>query len=194
MPRPKTRAPLVFPTHDLVRKPVPTFRDHALTTLVVVERDGIELESVIDQLVAELARDFRLHALDLGRAEFDHFAAAQVDQVVVMGFRGGFVTRAPLAEIVPLDDAGILEQAHGAVYGGNGNPVVDLGAAPIELLDVGMIVGPRQDARDGAALLGHAHAFGGAQSLDISPVGDALVGRGHDWLSRRLCSLAFIAY
>src|ERR1039457_2872058 len=174
MPRPKTRAPS--------------------TRLVVVERDGIELEPVIDQLVAELARDFRLHALDLGRAEFDHFAAAQVDQVVVMRFRGGYVTRAPLAEIVPLDDAGILEQAHGAVHGGNGNPIVDLGAAPVQLLDIGMIVGPRQHARDGAALLGHAHALGGAQGLDISPVGDALVGRRHDWLSRRLYGPALIAY
>ncbi len=149
---------------------------------------------MIDQFVAELARDFRLQTVDFVRAEFDHLAAAQIDQMVVMGFGGGFVARAPLAEIVPLDDAGILEQAHGAIDGGNGNPVVDLGATPVQFLDVGMIVRPRQDARDGAALLGHAHAFGGAQGLDISPVGDALVGRGHDWLSRRLCGLAFIAY
>ena len=105
----------------------------------------------------------------------------------------GFVARAAFAEIVPLDDAGILEQAHGAVDGGNGNPVVDLGAAPVEFLDVGMIVGPGQHARDGAALLGHAHAFGGAQGFDIAPVGDALSGVV-TILSRRLCGLAFIAY
>src|SRR5665213_1100669 len=88
---------------------------HGSLFFVVVERDGVELEPVIDQFVAALARHLRLHPLDLGRAEFDHFAAAQVDQVVVMGFGGGFVTRAPFAEVVPLDDAGILEQAHGAI-------------------------------------------------------------------------------
>ena len=57
---------------------------------------------MVDQLVAELACDFRLQALDLRRAKFDYLAAAQIDQMVVMGFRGGFVARAALAEIVPL--------------------------------------------------------------------------------------------
>ena len=42
------------------------------------------------------------------------------------------------------------------------------GAAPIELLDVGMVVRRRQHARDDAALLGHAHALGGAQGFDVS--------------------------
>ena len=56
--------------------------------LVVVERHGVELEPVIDQFVAELARDFGLQALDLLRLEFDHLAAAQIDQMVVVGFGG----------------------------------------------------------------------------------------------------------
>ena len=38
-------------------------------------------------------------------------------------------------------------------------------AAAVQLLDVGMVVGLRQHARDHAALLGHAHALGGAQRL-----------------------------
>ena len=114
---------------------------HQVVALVVFERHGVELEPVIDQFVAELARDFGLQALDFLRLEFDHLAAAQIDQMVVMGFGRGFVARAAFAEIVPLDDAGILEQAHGAVDGRNRDAVVDLGAAPVKLLDVGMIVG-----------------------------------------------------
>ena len=42
-----------------------------------------------------------------------------------------------------------------------------VGAAAIELLDVGMVVGSRQHARDDAALLGHAHALGGAARFDV---------------------------
>ena len=138
---------------------------------------------MVDQPVAELARDLGLQLFDFFRLEFDHFAAAQIDQMVVMAIPAGFVARAALAEIVPLDDAGILEQPHGAIDGGDRDPVVDLGAAPVQFLDVGMIVGARQHARDHAALLGHAHAFGGAQGLDISPFGDGLVRRGHDGVS-----------
>jgi hypothetical protein len=40
--------------------------------------------------------------------------------------------------------------------------LVHFRATPKKFLDVRMIVGFRQDARDYAPLLGHAHAFGGA--------------------------------
>ena len=145
----------------------------------VVERHGVKLEPVVDQPVAELARDLGLQPLDLLRGEFDHLAVAQIDQVVVMRFRAGLVAGAAVAEIVALDDAGVLEQAHGAVDGGNGDAVVDLDAAPVELLDVGVVVGGRQHARDDAALLGHAHALGGAKRLDICPVRQAFFRCGH---------------
>ena len=44
-----------------------------------------------------------------------------------------------LAEIVALDDAGVLEQFHGAIDGGDRNMRVDFRAASIELLDVRVI-------------------------------------------------------
>jgi hypothetical protein len=43
-----------------------------------------------------------------------------------------------------------------------------------------MIVGPRQHARDHAALLGHAHAFGSAQRFDVLWL---WFRRGHDIIS-----------
>src|SRR5436305_13397758 len=55
----------------------------ALTLLsvlaVVIERHGVELEAMLDQAVAQLARHFRLQALDLLGLEFDHLAGAQID-------------------------------------------------------------------------------------------------------------------
>ena len=94
---------------------------------------------MIDQLVAELAGDLALQPLDLLGLEFDHLAAAQIDQMVVVRFGNLLVARAALAEIMALDDAGILEQLHGAVDGRDRNVLVDLGAAAIKLLDVGMV-------------------------------------------------------
>src|SRR6266513_2157690 len=84
--------------------------------LVVVHRNAIKLQPVIDQLVAELAGDFGLQLLDFFRGEFDHLAVAQIDQMVVMAVAHLFVAGAALAEIVPLDDSGVLEQLYGPVH------------------------------------------------------------------------------
>src|SRR5262245_17353665 len=66
---------------------------------LVVERDGVELEPVIDQAVAEPARDLGLQPLDLLRLELDHLAGAQVDQMIVVAVGHLLVARPPVAEI-----------------------------------------------------------------------------------------------
>src|SRR5512144_323515 len=133
-----------------------------LALLVVVKRHGIELEPVVDEFIAELARDFGLQALNFLGLKFDHFAIAEVDQMVVVGIRAGFIARSSVTEIVPLDNAGIFKKPHRAIDGRNRNMLVDFGTSPIEFFNVGMIVRFRQHARDYPALLGHAHALGGA--------------------------------
>ena len=60
---------------------------------------------------------------------------------------------------MPLDNAGILEQLDGPIHRRNRNSSVDFRTPPVQFLDIGMIVGIVQHARNGAALLGHAHAF-----------------------------------
>ncbi len=60
---------------------------------------------MIDQPVAELARDLLLQPLDLLGLELDHLAAAKVDQVVVMCVGNLLVARAALAEVMARDDA-----------------------------------------------------------------------------------------
>ena len=93
---------------------------------------------------------------------------AQIDQVVVMLVRDRLVAAPPGAEIMPGDDAGILEQLDRAVDGGDRNAGIDGGGAAVELLDVGMIGRRLEHAGDDPALLGHAHALGDAGVFEWS--------------------------
>ena len=106
---------------------------------VAVERHREQLEPVIDQLVAEPRRHLALQRLDLFVAELDHAAGLQVDEMIVMLARHFLVARAAVAEIVPLEDVRLLEQAHGAIDGGDADLGIDLAGAAIHALDIGMI-------------------------------------------------------
>ena len=72
---------------------------------------------------------------------------------------------------MPLQDAGFLEQADGAVDGGDRDAGIDRRGALVQLLDVGMILGFAEHARDDLALLGDAQALFGAERLDIDAAG-----------------------
>src|SRR5215510_6354731 len=108
---------------------------------LLLQRHRIKLQPMIDQLVAQLPGDIRLQALDLLGLELDHLAGAQVDEVVMVRVRHLLVAGTAVAEIVPLNDSGILEQLHGPIDGRDRNAVVDRGAAPVEFLHVGMVLG-----------------------------------------------------
>ena len=70
---------------------------------------------MVDQPVPELARDIGLQSLDLLGLELDDLADAQIDQVIVMTLAQLLIAGAPFAEIVPFDDASVLEQVDGAI-------------------------------------------------------------------------------
>src|SRR5262245_25728642 len=122
---------------------------------------------MVDQTVTEAPRDLGLQPLDLFRLKLDHLAGAKIDEMVVMAFGHLLIARATVPEVVALDDAGVLEQLYRAIDGGDRNAVIHRGATPIELFDVGVVVRRRQHAGDDAALLGHAHALGGAKIFDV---------------------------
>jgi len=86
--------------------------------------------------------------------------------VIVVAVAHLLVAGAALAKIMPLDDAGILEQFDRPINRRDRDLVVDRDAAAIQFLDVGMVGGLRQHAGDDAALFGHAHAGGGAAGFD----------------------------
>src|SRR5487761_735964 len=124
-----------------------------------VARHGIELQAMADQIIAELGSDRFLQFLAVLVAEFDHFAGLQVDQMVVMGARHFLVARTAVAEIVARQNARLLEQAHGAIDGGDADARINRDGAAVDLLDIGMIGRFRQHARDDPALLGHLQAL-----------------------------------
>ena len=73
--------------------------------------------------------------------------------------------RAAVAELMPLENAGALEQTHGAVDGRERDARVARAGAPINLLDVGVVFRFRQHLGDGSPLARHAHAHLGAETL-----------------------------
>src|SRR5688572_4015179 len=84
---------------------------------------------------------------------------------------GVLVAAALVAEVVPLEDAFLGEQLERAIDGGKRNAAIDLVGALVDLLDVGVVLGARQDSGDDAALSGHAQPLLGAQQLDTALVG-----------------------
>ncbi len=74
-------------------------------SVLAIEADAVKLHPVIDQPIAELLGNLPLQCLQLGIDEFDDLAGFDVDQVVVVRFGRGFIARAAIAEIVPVEDA-----------------------------------------------------------------------------------------
>ena len=64
---------------------------------------------------AESLRDDPLQRLELRIDEFDDLARLYVDQVIVVRLRCGFIARTAVAEIVAVENAGLFEQANGAI-------------------------------------------------------------------------------
>ena len=106
-----------------------------------VEGDAVQLHAMVDEAEAELLGDPLLQRLELLVDELDDLAGLDVDQMVVMRVRRGFVARAAVAELVALEDSGLLEQADGAVDRGDRDLGVDRRGALVQRLDVGMILG-----------------------------------------------------
>ena len=86
---------------------------------IAVEGDAVELHAVVDEAEAELLGDPLLQHFELLVDELDDIAGFDIDQMIVVRFRRGFVARAAVAELVALEDAGFLEQADRAVDGGD---------------------------------------------------------------------------
>src|SRR3569623_3363856 len=134
---------------------------------LAVERHAVKLHTVVDETDAALLGDRLLQLLQFGVDKLDHLAGLDVDQMIVMRFRRGLVARAAIAEIVAVEDAGLLEQPDGAIDRGDRNARVDRRGALIDLLDIGMVVGLGQHAGDHTALLGDAQALFVAQGFEI---------------------------
>src|SRR3984893_1688732 len=134
---------------------------------LIIEREGIEFEPMVDQAISELTRHFGLQTLDLHGFEFDHLAGAQIDEMIVVALAQLLVARSAGTKIMSLHDAGVLEQLHGAVDRRDRNPTVDQGTTAKQFLDIRVIPGPGQHTCNDSSLLGHAHTLGNALSLNV---------------------------
>src|SRR5262245_42430473 len=173
--------------------PPKSSRSHTGLRLAVLERHAEEFEPVADEAVAKLARHGLLQPLDLFVFELDDLAGLHVDQVIVVAEARGLVPGAAVAELMTLEDACALEQAHGAVDRRQRDARIPLARSPVDLLDVGMVLGLRQHSGDGAPLARHAHAALGAEpfepafpdrrlahlaALPSSPAASCIIGKG----------------
>src|ERR1700736_2157146 len=100
-------------------RPSPAREVNSALRLLVVERDGVKLEPVIDQTITELPGDLRLQPFDLVRLELDHGAGAQIDEMIVMGVGNLFGACPALAKIMTFDEIGVFEQLDRAVDRGD---------------------------------------------------------------------------
>src|SRR3546814_5027338 len=105
-----------------------------------------------------------------------------------MLFRPLLIARPAIAEVVPLQDARLLEELHRAVHGGNGDPGIALDGTLIDELDVRMVVRFREHPRDDAALLGHFQTLFDTQLLKAIRHGAASPVSNPDRKSTRLNS------
>jgi tRNA 2-thiouridine synthesizing protein A len=138
-----------------------------LAAVFPVQGHTVQFQTVTDQLVAGLFSDPALQFLDLVVVEFHNLAALDVDQVVVMLVRRFFIASATISEVVLGENAGLLEQAHGPVNGGDRDVGIDRGRAAMHGLDIRVIVRLRQHTRDHAPLVGHLETAFGAQHLEF---------------------------
>src|SRR5690348_3935461 len=93
------------PTSPPMRRAARAFIRTAGALSVAVERDAVELHAMVDEAEAEPLGDALLKRLKFVIDEFDHLAGLDVDQMVVVSFRGGLVTRAPVAELMAFEDS-----------------------------------------------------------------------------------------
>jgi len=101
-----------------------------------------------DQPIAKLACDFFLQPLNLGIPEFNDNAGFDIDEVVMMLFRGPFVAGMAVTELTPLQNALGLQAFDCAVYCGERNMRALHRHAAMQVEDVRMVLGFRENLGD----------------------------------------------
>src|SRR5579864_8421926 len=122
---------------------------------------------MVDEAEAEPLGDALLKRLKLVIDEFDHLSGLDIDQMVVVTFRDGLVTRAAVPELMAFEDSGLFEQPDGTINRCDRDVRVDRRSPGVERLDIGMVFAVTEYSRDDLALLGDAKSLVGAEGLNI---------------------------
>ena len=87
--------------------------------------------------------------------------------MIVVFRRGLLVPGPPVAKIVPFQDVCFFEQLDRTVHRGDGDTRVHLDGPLIDLLNIGMIDGIRENPRDDPPLVGHPQALFHTQTFEL---------------------------
>src|SRR5438046_1714510 len=128
------------PTSPPMRSAARPFNRTAVGSTVAIDRDAVQLHAMVDQSETKLFGDPLLQGFELVVDEFDHIPGLDVDQMVVVAFRGCLVARAPIAELMAFEDSRLLEQPDGAIDGRDRDIRVDRCRAGVQRLDIGMVL------------------------------------------------------
>jgi hypothetical protein len=134
-------------------------------TRLRIKLHSVKLHPVVYEAEAEAVGDLALQSLEFRIDEFDDFAGFDIDHVIVVRFGGCFVTRAAVAEIVPVEDPCFLEQPDGAVDRCNRDARVDRCRTGMEPFDIGVVLAVGEHPCDDAPLLGDTQAALSAKSF-----------------------------
>ena len=74
---------------------------------------------MINEPKAQFFSDLALELFQLFIDKFDNLAGLDIDQMIMMLIGSRFVSRAPIAKIMALENAGLFEQADCPIDGGD---------------------------------------------------------------------------
>lgn len=135
--------------------------------ILAVGSHAVEFHAVVDEPKPELLGNLALQDFQLRIDKFDNFARFYIDHVIVMCFGSRFISCATVTKIMPVENAGFLEQAHSAVDCGDRDSRIDFRGSLVKPFDIGMVDAFRQHSRDHASLFGYAQSPLGAKGFDI---------------------------
>jgi len=121
---------------------------------------------VADEVEPEFPRHTLLDTLDILVSELDDTAAFDVDQMIVVTPGRLLIASTAGAEIMALKDAVGRQQLERAINRRQRNSRINRVRAPVYFLDIGVILGGRENASDHTSLPGHAQPLGGAEPFD----------------------------
>jgi hypothetical protein len=131
-------------------------------------RNSVKLQPVPDQPKTQPLGNLLLEPLDLSAPELNHSPGGHVDQVVVVRLRCLLIMSTTVTELVPFNDADLLETLHRSVNCREGHTPVPFGYTAIQLRDIGMISGLREHLSDQATLTRQAQTLCSTLQFDLA--------------------------
>jgi hypothetical protein len=128
---PNSRATSVGRTQSVKTHAMATMRSAArgwMRSGFPIESDAIKLHPVINEAEPQLFGNLLLQGFQFGINEFDDAARFDIDQMIMMRLRRGFIARPTVAKIMTIQYTCLFKEAHGAIDGCNGNAGINRGS------------------------------------------------------------------